>query len=143
MTEETELNWYEVIDQEGEWSRFSTFEEAKSFFLKQVKDGEEVTLMRPDTEWSEENQSYETLLEWDELIKHHFICYFFYNDWSEYNDVSQYEIICFDTLEEAFKYQEENNSGGHLQFVKSEEWKVGEGIVNTILHDENMYPDDD
>ena len=75
--------------------------------------------------------------------EHHFICYFYYNDWSSYDNEEEYEVETFSTLEEAFKHKEDNNGGGHYQFVKSEEWKRGEGIVNTILHDENMYPDED
>ena len=73
--------------------------------------------------------------------KHHFICSFFYNDFSDYEQEEDYEVFYFASIKHALLYQE-SDCGGHLQFVKSEEFKWGEGIVNTILHDENMYPDE-
>ena len=54
--------WWEVIVKGGEdWWKFDDFEEAKDAYNQLVEDGEQVALMKPDKDWSEENQSYETL----------------------------------------------------------------------------------
>jgi hypothetical protein len=75
-------------------------------------------------------------------LDHFFTGYFFWNDWSDYEDEDEYYILDFVSLEHALIYQECNNSTGHYQFVKSEEWVKGKGIVNTIFHDENLYPNE-
>ena len=69
MKQTTELNWFEVInnDEDGaDWWKFDNYEEAKSFYDEKIRDGEEVTLMKPDKDWDEENKSYETILAWDD-----------------------------------------------------------------------------
>ena len=56
--------WFEVITEEGDWCRFDELSDAKTFFYQLVKDGEEVTLMKPTQDWSEDFKDYETLEDW-------------------------------------------------------------------------------
>lgn len=68
---------------------------------------------------------------------HYLKAFFFYNDMSDYADVDEYAAINFKCIEHIDLYYESNNGGGHLQLVKTEEWKDGV-LFDTVI---NSNPD--
>ena len=57
----TNTTWFEVINDEGDWWKFDTVEEAKSFFDEMDEQGENVSLQKPTADWDEDNNSYEEI----------------------------------------------------------------------------------
>lgn len=54
----TNTTWFEVINDEGDWWKFTDFDEAKSFFNEMDEQGENVSLQKPTDDWDEDNNCY-------------------------------------------------------------------------------------
>ena len=54
--------WWEVHNMDGKYWKFDDFDEALRFYFDEVEDGGNVSLVRPDNDWSEESNCFELLL---------------------------------------------------------------------------------
>ena len=83
-------------------------------------------------EYLEEN-SYESMEGFKVSNQDYFKSFMFYNDETDYSDIDSYHSINFVMHEHAELYVDCWDAGGHLQWVKTEEWKDG-ALINTLIH---------